>query len=52
MQISGISINALAKSSGVSKSQISRWLAGKSDLTIETLQKLCEVLGLSLNLQN
>ena len=48
MQISGISINALAKSSGVSKSQISRWLSGKSDLTIETLGKLCDVLGLNL----
>lgn len=48
MKISGISINALEKSSGVSKSQISRWLSGKSDLTIETLGKLCDVLGLNL----
>lgn len=50
MNISGISINALAKSSGVSKSQISRWLAGKSDLTIETLEKVAEVFGLVLEL--
>lgn len=50
MQISGISIGALSKSSGVSKAQISRWFAGKSDLTIETLEKVAEVFGLVLEL--
>lgn len=50
MQINGISIGALSKSSGVSKAQISRWLSGKSDLTIETLEKVAEVFGLVLEL--
>ena len=50
MKINGISIGALAKSSGVSKSQISRWLSGKSDLTLETLEKLAEVFGLMVYL--
>jgi transcriptional regulator with XRE-family HTH domain len=47
MQMNGISIGALAKKSGVSSSQISRWLANKSDISISRFFAILKALNIN-----
>jgi transcriptional regulator with XRE-family HTH domain len=44
----GMSPYAIAKSSGVSQSVLSRFLAGERSPTLDTADKLAQVLGLEL----
>lgn len=45
---SGLSLYALAKLSGVSKGQLSRFMAGERDIRLTNAGKLCKALGLQL----
>jgi transcriptional regulator with XRE-family HTH domain len=46
---SGLGLRELAREAGLaSHSQLSRYLAGKKDLTLESVVRLCKVLGLEL----
>ncbi|WP_435017979.1 helix-turn-helix domain-containing protein [Tundrisphaera sp. TA3] len=45
---SGISISELSRRTGVARQAINRFLSGERGLTTETVDKLCEVLGLTL----
>lgn len=38
----------LSRRSGVSHSQITRWLSGEREISFEVAEKLCEALGLEL----
>lgn len=44
----GLSVYAISQSSGVSQSVLSRFLAGERSPTLDTVDKLAEVLGLEL----
>jgi transcriptional regulator with XRE-family HTH domain len=44
----GLSVNALAKRSGVPQAVLQRFLAGQRGITLETAEKLCAWLGLEL----
>lgn len=48
---SGISISELARRTGVARQAINRFLSGERGLTTETVDKLCEELGLDLVLK-
>lgn len=43
---SGQSLNQLAHDAGVSDGQLSRFVRGERTLTLETVARLCRVLGL------
>jgi antitoxin component HigA of HigAB toxin-antitoxin module len=46
---SGLGLRELAREAGLgSHSQLSRYLDGKRDLTLENVVRLCKVLGLQL----
>jgi transcriptional regulator with XRE-family HTH domain len=45
---SGLTLNELSHRSGVSKSQLSRFLRGATDIGLESADKLCVLLGLEL----
>jgi len=44
----GLSLNQLAKESGVHQAQLSRFLRGERSLRLEAADKLCAYLGLRL----
>jgi plasmid maintenance system antidote protein VapI len=44
----GLSVNALAKRSGVPQAVLQRFLAGQRGITLDTAEKLCASLGLEL----
>ncbi len=44
----GLSVNALAKQSGVPQAVLHRFLAGERGITLDTAEKLCAWLGLEL----
>ncbi len=47
----GITQAALARSAGVSRPDLHRWLAGrKPTVTVETLGRICAALGLAVQL--
>lgn len=49
---SGLTMYALARESGISQSTLSKFLSGsRPNLTIETLAKLCDALGLVVRLE-
>lgn len=48
MKDSGKSIYAIARQSGVSDGQLSRFLRGERTLSMESLDKLCTALNLTL----
>jgi ribosome-binding protein aMBF1 (putative translation factor) len=48
IEASGLSLAELARRSGVSPAQLSRFLRGERSLTLETLDPLAKVLGLEL----
>jgi transcriptional regulator with XRE-family HTH domain len=48
IQDCGLSHNDLARKSGVSQPQLSRFLAGERTLTLPAAAKVCEALGLRL----
>lgn len=43
---SGQSLNQLGQAAGVSDAQLSRFMRGERTLTLETVGRLCQVLGL------
>ncbi len=49
MQAEGISQYALAKKLGISQSTISNWLNGKKEPSIESLWKLADYFGESVD---
>ncbi len=46
---SGWSVNALASESGVQQAALSRFMNGKAGLSLESIERLAEVLGLRLS---
>ena len=42
------SVNRLAEDSGVSQSSLQRFMTEQRDLRLETVERLCEFLGLEL----
>jgi antitoxin component HigA of HigAB toxin-antitoxin module len=44
----GVSLNQLAKATGVHRAQLSRFLRGERTLTLTAVAKLCAHLGLQL----
>jgi transcriptional regulator with XRE-family HTH domain len=45
----GLSVNSLAKQSGVPQAVLQRFLAGQRGITLETAERLCAWLGLELH---
>jgi transcriptional regulator with XRE-family HTH domain len=45
---SGLSLNQLSHTSGVSNPQLSRFMQGKRSLTLPAVEKICTALGLRL----
>jgi transcriptional regulator with XRE-family HTH domain len=45
---SGIPLNQLSKASGVHRSQLSRFLRGERDISLEGASAICQALGLEL----
>ena len=45
---SGLSVNQVAKASGVSQSALSRFIRGERDLSLPAAEKLVTFLGLTL----
>ena len=48
MERSGLSLQELARQSGVAAGILSRFARGQRDLRLETASKLCAILGLEL----
>ena len=48
IQASGLSLNQLGQRAGIDHSRLSRFVRGERDLTLDTVDKLCQVLGLRL----
>lgn len=49
IKMKGAKQTEIAAYLGVSKSAVSHWLSGDNSIDIDTLAKLCEYLGVSLN---
>ncbi len=45
---SGMSLYAIAKATGIQKSQMSRFMSGERGLSIEGIEKVCTLIGLRL----
>jgi transcriptional regulator with XRE-family HTH domain len=48
IQASGLSLNQLGQRAGIDHSRLSRFVRGERDLTLDSVDKLCQVLGLQL----
>jgi transcriptional regulator with XRE-family HTH domain len=48
IQASGLSYNALRRLAGVNQAQVSRFMLGERDLTIQVASRLCLALGYEL----
>jgi transcriptional regulator with XRE-family HTH domain len=48
IQASGLSLNQLGQRAGIDHSRLSRFVRGERDLTLDSVDKLCQVLGLYL----
>jgi transcriptional regulator with XRE-family HTH domain len=48
IQASGLTAYKLSQDSGVSRSQLSRFLRGERDLSLGVADKVCELLGMRL----
>ena len=48
IQESGLSLNQLGRQAGIDHSRLSRFVRGERDLTLDSVDKLCRVLGLHL----
>jgi transcriptional regulator with XRE-family HTH domain len=48
IQDSGLSLNQLGQRAGIDHSRLSRFVRGERDLTLDSVDKLCRVLGLQL----
>jgi len=48
----GLTRYRIAKDTGVSESALSRFMAGKGNLNLDTLDRLAELLGLSLTVRD
>ena len=46
IQASGRSLNQLQQETGVSRSQLSRFMRGERDISLTVAEKVCDVLGL------
>jgi transcriptional regulator with XRE-family HTH domain len=46
---SGQTLNQLSQQCGVGRDQLSRFLRGRRDLTLETADRVCQALGLELS---
>ena len=44
----GVSRYAIAKASGVTEGALSRFVAGKRDMTLRTLERIAPIIGVSL----
>ena len=49
---SGLSLNELAKRSGVSQPQLSRFMRGERSLTLDSAAKLFQYLGLRVSVES
>jgi transcriptional regulator with XRE-family HTH domain len=47
IQASGLSLSHLGRQVGVDHSRLSRFLRGERDLTLDAVDRLCQVLGLA-----
>jgi transcriptional regulator with XRE-family HTH domain len=48
IKMSGLSLNQLAKETGVHQAQLSRFVRGKRTITVSAAAKVCSYLGLRL----
>jgi transcriptional regulator with XRE-family HTH domain len=46
----GISQSDLARTLGVSREQVSKWLSGRANLTLGTLSDMCRATGMQVRL--
>lgn len=49
IKLKGVKQTEIAAFLGVSKSAVSHWLSGDNSIEIDTLAKLCDYLGITLN---